>query len=272
MSRKTSKLSKRTSTEAAATALKHVAFIGTSEEVLEAQGELSSPYSLPPPEPQPKDAKRTRRIPKNPIAAAASDSALSAKWGMAEYERLAETGGSRRVTRTYAHAARSSVSKTRDGELTKGQTVSMNTETLNNAPTAPSNELPGHEARSRPEGLSKQEELRPEEGCASREESRHSGSTHQSAQSRQDGSTARAWTQVPDGKSTTLLTRPALVIADTRFSSWFDLCDVEDQLGSLPEQWDVRPRVYTLPVVNTSNASFTEEFWQEVDSSASDTE
>ncbi|KAI0629500.1 hypothetical protein C8Q77DRAFT_1038996, partial [Trametes polyzona] len=97
---KTTNKNKRTSNEASAPVPEH-SKVPKSTEVLEATGELPTPYSLPPAEPLP-----ARRVPKNPIVAAASDIALSAKWGMADYERLVEPGGSRRVTRTYAHAVR----------------------------------------------------------------------------------------------------------------------------------------------------------------------
>ncbi|OSC97146.1 hypothetical protein PYCCODRAFT_1462059 [Trametes coccinea BRFM310] len=245
MSHKTAKSSKRTSTEAAAAAPEHVAFNGTSE-VLEANGELLSPYSLPPPEPVQKGPKRTRRTPKNPIAAAASDSALSTKWGMAEYERLVETGGSRRVTRTYAHAARSGVSGGEEKLTEKGTKTSIGSNQLDSSPTVANIESPDPNEQDRPESRPQTEELRPEEDCASRMESRQDGSTHKSTQLRQDGSTGEEWTQVSGSKSGMLLARPALPVTNRRFPSWFDLY--------------------------TDNRSFVEDFWQEVESSASDTD
>ncbi|OSD06698.1 hypothetical protein PYCCODRAFT_1422304 [Trametes coccinea BRFM310] len=274
MSRKTNKMSKRTSTEVAASAPEDVTYHGTTSEVLEATGELSSPYSLPPPEPEPKGPKRTRRVPKNPIVAAASDSTLSAKWGMAEYEWLAETGGSRRVTRTYAHAARSGVSARNTG-LSKGVTTTATGGTpLENTHKAVSDDSPGQDSENRPSSRPETAELRPEKGCAAGTESRHPGSTAETTQSRQHGCTVSArWTQVQNGQSRKLLVCQALPVGTTRFPSWFDLCEVEDQLGPVPEGWsEARPRVLTLPVVDTANSSFVDEFWQEVDSSGSEYE
>ncbi|KAL7284480.1 hypothetical protein ACG7TL_001771 [Trametes sanguinea] len=254
MSRKTVRTSKRTSTEAAASAQQHVAFTGTSE-VLEANGELSSPYSLPPPEPEPKGPKRTRRTPKNPIAAAATESALSAKWGMAEHERLAEIGGFRRVTRTYAHAARSGVPRTEERLPERGTPVLFDGSLSGSTPTAADSKPLDLKVQDRPESRPNTEELRPEEGSASRMESRQTGSTPGPTQSRRDGSTGDRWTQVSGSKNGMLSARPALPIGRTQCLSWLDLCEAEDQLGDIPGQWAVRPH-----------------FWQEVASSASDTE
>ncbi|KAH9893977.1 hypothetical protein C8Q73DRAFT_665599 [Cubamyces lactineus] len=78
-----SKRGKQTSTEVAASTLPHSKEQGHAE-VLEALGKLSSQYSLPPPEMQ-TNIKSSQKGPKNPIIAAASESALGANWGMADY-------------------------------------------------------------------------------------------------------------------------------------------------------------------------------------------
>ncbi|KAI0351160.1 hypothetical protein OH77DRAFT_1382936, partial [Trametes cingulata] len=164
--RTTKNMSKRTSTEAAALAL--LRETPKNMEVLEATGELPTPFSLPPPS-EPVTARNVR-IPKNPIAAAASNTALGAKWGIPDYERLAETGGSRRVTRTYAQAARdtskdsarqqSSQIRTKgDKQSARGGVMSTTTQTDLMSTNR------DHKEEKRPLGSSLEEATRPDLGC-----------------------------------------------------------------------------------------------------------
>ncbi|EIW52098.1 uncharacterized protein TRAVEDRAFT_54073 [Trametes versicolor FP-101664 SS1] len=163
-SRKTTKKGMRTSTEVAAAAPTHNNVPKTTE-IWEAIGELPTPYSLPPAEPLP-----ARRIPKNPIVAAASDTALSAKWGMADYEWLVDTGGSRRVTRTYAHAVRD---KSSDGVLPRDDESASNSGgvalsdglTTRTTHEAYKNTLQELDKEERPVGCPLEVTLRVKDGC-----------------------------------------------------------------------------------------------------------
>ncbi|OJT02036.1 Retrovirus-related Pol polyprotein from transposon 17.6 [Trametes pubescens] len=267
---KTTHKSKRTSTEAAAAAPVHMNVPETSE-VLEAIGELPTPYSLPPAEPLP-----ARRTPKNPIVAAASEIALSAKWGMADYERLVEPGGSRRVTRTYAHAVRD---KSSDSVLLKGEqsasavgVASDDGLTMRIIQTMTVHTPPGLGKEERLPGSPLEVEPHPEKGCAPSPELHHDGSTPEHDETNCEGGSLGLWVHTTKGgtRATTPCAGSLVVASTSRFPSWFDLCELEDQLGPVPDGWDASISLPTLPSVKQMDPSFSDEFWREVESSASE--
>ncbi|TBU54664.1 hypothetical protein BD310DRAFT_908750 [Dichomitus squalens] len=64
-----------------------------------------------------------------------------------------------------------------------------------------------------------------------------------------------------------------LPVVTRYFPSWFDLCDLDDQLGPILTEWSMSmAESPLLPEVPSGGTSLLDEFWQEVDSSDEDSE
>ncbi|RDX43296.1 hypothetical protein OH76DRAFT_1361354, partial [Lentinus brumalis] len=195
---------------------------------------------------------------------AASDIALAVRWGMDDYGRILEGSTGRRVTRKVARALRmgASLSTDSEGGSHRGHRG------MRKSPSAASNPETAHADAlllSLPETSMSlvERDAPPLESELVEDEVRHSGSTLSNSGERQ---------MVAVGPERVLVVREPLPMGRTSFTSWFDLCEADDQLGGLPDGWEVNSivRLPTLPVIEQSNISLLDDFWQEVDSSSSD--
>ncbi|RPD56923.1 hypothetical protein L226DRAFT_467979, partial [Lentinus tigrinus ALCF2SS1-7] len=234
-----------TSTEAATATqdLRDVRFTVASE--LEAAGELPGAFHLPPPE----EAAPTRVYPGAPLNAT-TDIELGVKWGVSDYEEFMADEYSRRVTRGGARTLRDGQPVVVGGGTYRGhrgtceRPVAVSIPAPERADEARLERADGSADEVAQAGQDLASELDEAGGSAdvvAQAEERASESDEEDARrvcaELEAATPADEWKVAVRGPSTVTVAREAIAATSRYFPSWFDLSEVEDQLGPLPVEW-----------------------------------
>ncbi|KAI0686303.1 hypothetical protein C8T65DRAFT_588906, partial [Cerioporus squamosus] len=270
----------RTSTEAAAAPQNLGATRFTVASELEALGELPGSFHLPPAEEEPP----VRIYPGAPLHAA-TDIELGVKWGISNYDELMEDEFNRRLTRGSARALRTGQPAVTGGGTYRGhrgmreRPVAASEPEPERVPEAQHGEAvnSADEVAQSTEAESCAEEVaqfgeaegsakavvQPEPASAS--DSDEEDARRVCAELDTASSPAEEWKVAVGGPARVATQSEGLTVASRYFPSWFDLSEVEDQLGPLPVEWiSTATTVPVLPDLAPVNLSILDEILRDI--------
>ncbi|TBU36383.1 hypothetical protein BD309DRAFT_1072042 [Dichomitus squalens] len=234
----------------------------------EAIGELPNSNFLPPAE----QSKVTPVYPSPPLFAA-TDIELSVKWGIQDYDTIVDRDVGRRVTRKVAKAIREGASIPNESLSYRGhQEMRGSTTVASNPSMTPDSMKDSEEEETTEVGTL----LNSEDDQLAVQSNGIGGHDAVEGDLGADESAlvpSNQWKVVQARCGPEPQTTGILPVVTRYFPSWFDLCDLDDQLGPILTEWSMSmAESPLLPEVPSGGTSLLDEFWQEVDSSDEDSE
>ncbi len=241
--------SERTSTEAAAAPqnLEEVRFTVASE--LEAMGELPGAFHLPPPD----EETIVRPHPSAPLHAV-TDLELAVKWGVSDYDQLMEDEYARRVTRGSVRAIRNGQSAVSGGGTYRGHRG-----TRERLLAASETE---RALQAQPEDVGSSADV---VALADQDRDSEAEDAERVCAELEPATSSEGWKTAVGGSVRAVKSNTSLAVASRYFPSWFDLAEVEDQLGPIPVEWFYTATAApVLPDLAPVNLSILDEIWKDV--------
>ncbi|KAM5545084.1 hypothetical protein V8D89_001195 [Ganoderma adspersum] len=238
----------------------------------EGMGELPGPEFLPPPE------QGISPVHPSPPLFAATDIGLGVNWGIHDFDAIANREEGCRMTHKLAQAIREGApapgaeSQTYRGH--RGMCGALPVASKQTSVVRDENISPPPETEPAVNSGACLEDVSEDEttvmvSALLKDNSTPEREVEQTDSLVEDGSPPTdVWEITRSGPSRELRV-PSILSALLRFfPSWFDLCEAADQLGPLPDEWQLSPTgTPVLPEFESANTSFLEDFWEEVDSS-----